>query len=307
MSNDFIQSVIDFLVYLLFLGIFGVIFYFGSYVAGFIRRHMKSLYRLIPLNLSRTQVDLVIKGVLALIAVVVSLIFKPSFGEVFTSILPTGDFNSIADSFSDTGDQWLSNVFFGTAFTHILFTFFYFVPYFGINLVINVVENFICRDDEPSTARSLLAFVLEIVTLLSINTIVLCSGNTFLVIMARFIEAAQDRTRLGLWMFLIFVFFLMMYYVLRDLLSSDIILSTFGVILSAAIFSIDLTERNRWILLGVAIFLGMISKLIRGKLIDDEDEDSDRWNGLYGISSLIIVAILVSIGLNLLGKYYPSL
>lgn len=301
-----IQSIISLLVYLLYLVILGVVFYFGSYVAGFIRRHMKKVYSLTPLHYDRMKADLIIKGALALIAIVVGIIYRPSLGEVFTSILPTGDFNSVADKFASGEDQWIVNVFFATAFEHIFFTFFYFVPYFGVNIVINLVENFICDEEESTPARSLLSFALDIVTLLSINTIVLCSGNTFLIMMKGFLEAAQDRSRIVLWLFLLLVFMLMMYYVLRDLLSSDILLGIFGVNLAAAFFSIELTSRNRWILLAVSILLGLVSKLIRGVLFKEEDEDNDRWNGLYGVVSMIAIAVIVSIGLNLLGKHYPD-
>ena len=300
------QSIIDLLVYLLYLVIFGVVFYFGSYVAGFIRRHMKRVYSLIPLHYDRMKADLIIKDALAMIAVVVGIIFRPSLTEVFTSILPTGDFNSITDSFAAGESEWVVNTFFNTAFTHILFTFFYFVPYFGVNIVINLVENFICDEEESTPARSLISFALDIVTILSINTIVLCSGNTFLVMMKGFIEAAQDRSRIGLWLFLLLVFLLMMYYVLRDLLSSDILLGIFGANLAAALCGVALTDRNRYILLGAAVLLGLVSKLIRGVLFKEDDEDNDRWHGLYGVVAMIVIAIIVGVGINLIGKHYPA-
>jgi hypothetical protein len=237
---------------------------------------------------------------------VIGIIARPSLGEVFTSILPTGDFNSVADKFAEGEGKWIVNVFFETAFEHILFTFFYFVPYFGVNLVINLVENFICRESESTPTNSVLSFVLDIVTMLSINTIVLCSGNTFLLMMKGFIDAAQDRSRIVMWLFLLLVFLLMMYYVLRDLLSSDILLGIFGVITASALYGVELNTQNRFILLGAAILFGMISKLIRGAIFKEENEDDDRWNGLYGIVSMIVIIVIVSVVLNLLQKYLPG-
>jgi uncharacterized BrkB/YihY/UPF0761 family membrane protein len=141
---------------------------------------------------------------------------------------------------------------------------------------------------------------------MSVNAIVMCSGMTFFQIMYEFLKSIQLSDGVLRWAFLAAIFVMMLFFVVRDLFSSDIIMAVLGVNVAAVFFEIGVTDKNRAILFGMAILCGMIAKLVRKRIVPEESEDSDTGAVWYGIG-VIVVSALVTYGvLWLLNTYVPG-
>jgi len=66
--------------------------------------------------------------------------------------------------------------------------------------------------------------------------------------MARLLLSFDAERRIGVIVFLALIFIFIVYYVIRDLLTSDILLGILSVNLSSAFFGIYMTDKKRWIL-----------------------------------------------------------
>lgn len=308
LSANIFEELIEFALWPLAILIFAVVFILGGYVTGWGRSILQKLGHLLPLHYNNRWVDCIIKGILVIVALIAGNAFHLELSQVVDSVIPIGDFNSIAEEFAANPDKWTIHVVFNTLLNQFGLSFAYFIPFFGVDLLARFVETLICDEETPDgILGSLISFVMDIATLLSVNAIVLCTGMTFPQIMYEYIRTLQGTRKAGQWVFLTLIFVAMIFFVVRDLFSSDILLAILGVNAAAAFFEIGVTDQNRWILFCAAIVCGLLAKLLRGKIVPEDHEDSDKRSVWFGIGVLIVSCLIVFGVLWLLHKYAPGL
>ena len=308
LSTNVIHELIEFALWPLAILMFVVVFTLGGYIAGWGRKLLEKIGSLLPLHYNKRWVDCIIKGILVIVALIAGNAFHLELSEIVDSVVPIGDFNSIAEEFAANPDKWTVNVVGNTLFNQFMLSFAYFIPFFGVDLLARFVETLICDEETPDgILGSVSSFVMDIATLLSVNAIVMCTGMTFPQIMYEFLQTIMNAREVGRWVFLAGVFVVMAFFVVRDLFSSDILLAILGVNAAAAFFEIGVTDQNRWILFGAAIVCGLLAKLLRGKIVPEDHEDSDKRSVWFGIGTLVGTCLIVFGVLWLLHKYAPGL
>ena len=308
LSTNVIHELIEFALWPLAILMFVVVFTLGGYIAGWGRKLLEKIGSLLPLHYNKRWVDCIIKGILVIVALIAGNAFHLELLQVVDTIIPIGDFNSIAEEFAANPDKWTVNVVGNTLFNQFMLSFAYFIPFFGVDLLARFVETLICDEETPDgILGSVSSFVMDIATLLSVNAIVMCTGMTFPQIMYEFLQTIMNAREVGRWVFLAGVFVVMAFFVVRDLFSSDILLAILGVNAAAAFFEIGVTDQNRWILFGAAIVCGLLAKLLRGVVVPEDHEDSDKRSVWFGIGVLIGTCLIVFGVLWLLNTYVPGL
>lgn len=308
LSTNVIHELIEFALWPLAILMFVVVFTLGGYIAGWGRKLLEKIGSLLPLHYNKRWVDCIIKGILVIVALIAGNAFHLELSEIVDSVVPIGDFNSIAEEFAANPDKWTVNVVGNTLFNQFMLSFAYFIPFFGVDLLARFVETLICDEETPDgILGSVSSFVMDIATLLSVNAIVMCTGMTFPQIMYEFLQTIMNAREVGRWVFLAGVFVVMAFFVVRDLFSSDILLAILGVNAAAAFFEIGVTDQNRWILFGAAIVCGLLAKLLRGVVVPEDHEDSDKRSVWFGIGVLIGTCLIVFGVLWLLNTYVPGL
>ena len=307
LAADFITEFFDLLWAVFGIGLVALVFWVGNLLVNWLREKFSKVTDALHGSLNRRMVDCMIKGILVVAALIVGNIFHLELSDVVNSVIPIGDFNSIAEAFAAEPDKWPINIAIGVLAEQLFMSFVYFIPFFGFDLVVNFIESLICRketSDGPLGAA--ISFVTDIAVLMSVNAIVMCSGMTFFQIMHEFLKSIQLSDGVLRWAFLAAIFVMMLFFVVRDLFSSDIIMAVLGVNVAAVFFEIGVTDKNRAILFGMAILCGMIAKLVRKRIVPEESEDSDTGAVWYGIG-VIVVSALVTYGvLWLLNTYVPG-
>ena len=308
LSTNVIHELIEFALWPLAILMFVVVFTLGGYIAGWGRKLLEKIGSLLPLHYNKRWVDCIIKGILVIVALIAGNAFHLELSQVVDTIIPIGDFNSIAEEFAANPDKWTVNVVGNTLFNQFMLSFAYFIPFFGVDLLARFVETLICDEETPDgILGSVSSFVMDIATLLSVNAIVMCTGMTFPQIMYEFLQTIMNAREVGRWVFLAGVFVVMAFFVVRDLFSSDILLAILGVNAAAAFFEIGVTDQNRWILFGAAIVCGLLAKLLRGVVVPEDHEESDKRSVWFGIGVLIGTCLIVFGVLWLLNTYVPGL
>lgn len=308
LSTNVIHELIEFALWPLAILMFVVVFTLGGYIAGWGRKLLEKIGSLLPLHYNKRWVDCIIKGILVVVALIAGNAFHLELSEIVDSVVPIGDFNSIAEEFAANPDKWTVNVVGNTLFNQFMLSFAYFIPFFGVDLLARFVETLICDEETPDgILGAVSSFVMDIATLLSVNAIVMCTGMTFPQIMYEFLQTIMNAREVGRWVFLAGVFVVMAFFVVRDLFSSDILLAILGVNAAAAFFEIGVTDQNRWILFGASILCGLLAKLLRGKIVPEDHEDSDKRSVWFGIGVLIGTCLIVFGVLWLLNTYVPGL
>ena len=308
LSTNGIHELIEFALWPLAILMFVVVFTLGGYIAGWGRKLLEKIGSLLPLHYNKRWVDCIIKGILVIVALIAGNAFHLELSQVVDTIIPIGDFNSIAEEIAANPDKWTVNVVGNTLFNQFMLSFAYFIPFFGVDLLARFVETLICDEETPDgILGSVSSFVMDIATLLSVNAIVMCTGMTFPQIMYEFLQTIMNAREVGRWVFLAGVFVVMAFFVVRDLFSSDILLAILGVNAAAAFFEIGVTDQNRWILFGAAIVCGLLAKLLRGVVVPEDHEESDKRSVWFGIGVLIGTCLIVFGVLWLLNTYVPGL
>jgi len=308
LSTNVIQELIEFSLWPLAILCFAVVFILGGHVAGFGRNILEKIGSFLPWHLNKRWVDCIIKGILVIVALIAGNAFHLELSEIVNSVIPIGDFNSIAEEFAANPDKWTINVVGNTLLNQFVMSFAYFIPFFGVDLLARFVETLICNKETPDGIwGSVLSFFMDGATLLSVNAIVMCTGMTFPQIMYEYLGSIRNTRDVGQWIFLVGAFVIMAFFVVRDLFSSDILLAILGVNAAAAFFEIGVTDQNRWILFGASILCGLLAKLLRGVMVPEDHEESDKRSVWFGIGVLIVSCLLVFGVLWLLHQYVPEL
>ena len=308
LSTNVIQELIEFSLWPLAILCFAVVFILGGHVAGFGRNILEKIGSFLPWHLNKRWVDCIIKGILVIVALIAGNAFHLELSEIVNSVIPIGDFNSIAEEFAANPDKWTINVVGNTLLNQFVMSFAHFIPFFGVDLLARFVETLICNKETPDGIwGSVLSFIMDGATLLSVNAIVMCTGMTFPQIMYEYLGSIRNTRDVGQWIFLVGAFVIMAFFVVRDLFSSDILLAILGVNAAAAFFEIGVTDQNRWILFGASILCGLLAKLLRGVMVPEDHEESDKRSVWFGIGVLIVSCLLVFGVLWLLHQYVPGL
>ncbi|MBQ7940344.1 MAG: hypothetical protein IJ281_08205 [Clostridia bacterium] len=308
LATNGIQEFIEFILWPILIVSVVVAFILGGFVTKGARWILRKIGSLLPLHCNKRWVDCIIKGILVIVALIAGNAFHLELSQVVDTIIPIGDFNSIAEEFAANPDKWTINVVFNVLLNQFGLSLAYFIPFFGFELLVRLVETLICDEDAPDgILGSLISFVVDIAALLSVNTIVLCTGMTFPQIMYEYLKTIDSTRDVGQWVFLVVIFVAITFFVVRDLFSSDILLAILGVNAAAAFFEIGVTDQNRWILFGASILCGLLAKLLRGKIVPEDHEESDKRSVWFGIGTLVGTCLIVFGVLWLLHKYAPGL
>lgn len=307
LAADFLTEFFDLALAALGIGMVVLVFWVGCWIVNWIRGKFKKVTGAVSGPLNRRVVDCIIKGVLVVVALIMGNIFHLKFLDVVNSVIPIGDFNSIADAFAAAPDKWAINVLIGVLAEQLFTSFVYFIPFFGFDLVVNLIESLICRKEQSDgLLGSAISFVTDLAALMSVNAIVMCSGLTFHQIMYEFLQSIRLSDGLIRWAFLAAIFVIMLFFVVRDLFSSDIIMAVLGVNMAAVFFEIGVTDKNRAVLFGMSLLCGMIAKILRKKIVPEDQEESDPYAVWYGLGVILLSGLLTFGVLWLLHKYAPG-
>lgn len=106
-------------------------------------------------------------------------------------------------------------------------------------------------------------------------------------------------------MFLGLLLFVYLYYVLSDLLSSDVLLSMMALNIVAVILGVDLSGEMRWPMIWLSVGLGFASKIGRyfvHKVFMDENADpSGLFDGGYGLAVMLVLGLVYLVILKWMG------
>ena len=269
---DFFSESITLFFWIIGFALFAFAFFAGGHVSGFLNRKVTSLTENLHLRLDKTLVDVIVKGIVIAAAHISSAPAMPPFKAVVDAMVPVGDFNEISAEFAAQEGKFLANVFFEVLFNQILLSFAYFIPFILVDLVVALIETFLCdRVEDRSILKSVILYVLDLFTLFAVNVIVLRTGTAFPKMMLAFVRAVDISQGIILFLFLSILFLVIMFFVLRDFLSSDILVAIFGVNIAAALMSVSIVDSNRWYIFAMAIVCGLISKLFKRLIVKESD------------------------------------
>ncbi len=300
---DYISEVSDLIFWLIGLGLFATVFFLGSVLASILRGIFSGICEKHHFHLNQKKADTVLKACLIVAAVVCGIVFKPPFDSILDTVLPFGDFNDIAGDFADNTDQFVINIVFQILMKQMILTLLYFIPFLLFDLLILFLEKILCDPDEPESGffGKVLTFVLDFFSLIAVNALVLCTGNSFPQIVMNFITSIELSEGIIRYLALGLVLLLMLYYAIRDLFSSDILLAILSVNVVAAVMRMEITEANCFLVLGTALVCGFLASLIRKKTLDEDDDEFDKATVFFGIASIVGTCILSALFWSVIG------
>lgn len=263
-STDFISEVINVVLSIMGFGMVALVFYLGGLAATYIKVAVEYIAEGFNLWLDKTVVDIILKLLVAAAALIIAAPSIPPFEAVVDTMIPIGDFNDISGAFADREGRFLINIIFNVMLEQIALSFAYFIPFILVNMVVSFLEMFLCDpDSDGGVVQSVILYVVDLGTLYAVNACVLNHGNFFGVMMLEFLRSIRLSAGLILFLLMLVVFVLMFFLVVRDLLTTDILVAMLSVNIVAAVMRFGITDSNRIWVLVLALSCGLVSKLVR--------------------------------------------
>ncbi|MBQ8831172.1 MAG: hypothetical protein IJ017_06205 [Oscillospiraceae bacterium] len=281
-----------------------IAFAIGGFLGVLIKGFVRGIGRAIPIYINRSLTDLVLRGIVVIIAIVLCIKIKLPFGEILDSITPVGSFDEITrDLFGDTNQYVMSNAI-SAGWNQFILTFISFFPLFIITEIIDTVKSLICHsDDEPY--YGFISFIPDFLTVLSANVIVMFMGDSLPRMQLEFLNGIKLEFGFVRFIILGLLVFIYIYYVISDMLSSDVFVTMMSANIAAAILSVDLTGRTRTIILVLTVVMGYGLKVAKSRIIanagGDDDSASILLVPLFGLISTVVAGGLFLIIFKIMG------
>ncbi len=288
------------------IGIFFLIvaFAIGGFLGVLIKSFGRSIGQAIPIYINRSLTDLILRGVVVIVAVILCFKIKLPFGEILGSITPVGSFDEMTrDLFGDSNQYVMSNAI-SAGWNQFILTFISFFPFFIITEIIGALKTLFCEsDDEPYYGY--ISFIPEFLTLLSANVVVMAMGNSLPQMQLDFLSTIKLEYGFVRFLILGLLLFVYIYYVLSDMLSSDVFVSMMSANIAAAILHVDLTGKTRTIIIILSIVLGYGLRFAKHLIIanngGDEDSASVLFVPLYGLIATVVSGLLFIVIFKIMG------
>ena len=295
---DFWGELWDLLFSILGFGIFAVVFCLGGLLTSSVKNTLTDITEGFHFDLDATAVNVVLKGLVAAAAFILSAPAMPSFEAVVDAMMPVGDFYEISAEFAAQEGRFLINIIFDIVLEQIALTFAYFIPFILVDLLVSFLEIFLCDRYGASISQSILLYVVDIVTLYAVNAFVLKSGTFFGVVMLDFLRTIRISLGLVRFLALLVLFVAMIFFTMRDFLTSDILISILGVNITAALMNVAVTYCNRFYILAIAIACGLIIKIVKQFF---GDADSFLFDAVYALNALIATCLISALLFTIAG------
>lgn len=288
------------------IGIFFLLvaFVIGGFLGVVIKSVGRGIGKGIPIYVNRSLTDLILRGIVAIVAIVLCFKIKLPFGEILSSVLPVGSFDEITrDLFGDTNQYVMSNAI-SAGWNQFILTFISFFPFFIISEIIGGLKTLFCRsDDEPY--YKFISFIPEFLTLMAANVVVMAAGDALPRMQLQFLSGIKLEYGFFRFIFLGLILFIYIYYVISDMLSSDVFVSMMSANIAAAILSVDLTGGTRTIILILSIVMGYglkIAKRIIIEALGSEDNNAEvLFEPLLGLISMVVLGIIFLVIFKIMG------
>lgn len=281
----------------LFVNLFGVsvfagVLYASCFLTGLLKKPLDKLSHRYHKNYDSLKVDLIGKGVVIGICLLVCLPLPPLFTEVLDAMMPIGDFEEITAQFADGSGKWLPNVLFEVFLRQFAQSVGYFIPFILIQLLISLVQKFLCGPEENSGYGKLaIRFVSDILLLFAINAMVLRTDMLFPRLMLTFLQSYDLSAGIGKILPVLIPVMLLLFLVFRDLVSSDLLMAILGLNITAAMMDIRPHYGNRVFLFLIAFGCSLAAQLIKHRF--PYKDDRFRWE-LFGALGTLVGTGLVS-------------
>ena len=291
---DLFHEVSDLLFWILGFGLLGLAFVAGGFLSEAFKKWLVRVTDRIHLNLDKSLVDVVLKGIVITVALVISASAMPPIPKVIDAMMPIGDFQEISSEFAAREGKFLINVIFDVLFRQTVLSFAYFIPFIFVDMLVSFLEMFLCaKPGKDSPIRSITSYILDIFTLFAVNAFVLRTGTLFAEIMRGFLDTID--VSLGLFRFLTLgiLFLVILFFAMRDLLTSDILVATLGVNIAAALMNITVGDGNRWYMLAIALLCGLGAKLLKRRLRGREHFRTEALSALITVVGTALITALI--------------
>ena len=267
MFEELVEAVIN----LLGCGMFILVFALGGFLTNLIKSPLDTLSSKYNLGYNRTVVSLICKGIVVAISFLYCMSQMPAFTEVLDSMMPFGDYEDIMAEVAMKEDKWLFNVLFNVFIVQFAITTAYFIPYILVDLVISLCLKFLCSGEETSFWKTAVGWVTDILVVYAVNALVLRSGLLFPELTLRLLEKFDFSSGIVSLILMLVPTLLLLFAVMRDLITSDILISTLGISITVSMMDITLHDGNRWYIFAVAYGCSFIAKIIRSRISDEEE------------------------------------
>lgn len=293
---DFFGELWDLIFSVLGFGIVAVVFCLGGLLTGSVKSAVMDLTEGFHFDLNATAVTVVLKGLIAAAAFLLSASAMPPFADVVDAMLPIGDFNEITADFAAQEGRFLVNIVFDVILEQIAITFANFIPFILVNLLVSFLSVFLCDRQDTDVLQSVILYAVDLITLYAVNAFVLKSGTFFGVVMLNFLRSI--RLSLGIVRFLamLVLFTAMFFFTMRDILTSDILLAILGVNITAALMHVAVTDGSRFYILALTVLCGLIIKVVRRIF---GDNDSFLFDAVFALNSLIATGLISALAFTL--------
>ena len=292
-SVDYFSEVVSLFLSILGFGLVGLVFYLGCLLSRVVERFISGFTGKFHLKLNNTSVYIVMKLLVAAVALIVAAPSMPPFGDVVNTMLPIGDFQDVSGAFADREGHFLINIIFNVILEQIALSFAYFIPFILVDIVTSFVGSLLCDPgSKGGLLRSVILYAVDLFALFAINACVLNFGNFFGMMTLEFLRSINLSSGLVLFLVLLVVFVLMFFLAVRNLLSSDMLVAFLSVNIAASVMQFSITDSNRiWILL-FAVACGLGSQIVRRYVSKEDDAIADA---LYALKAAGVIG-LVSAG-----------
>lgn len=277
----------------------------GGFCGTWIRTIIHGIGTAIPIYLNRVPVDLILRLIVIVLAVVLCFSVGIPFADVLDSVLPVGDFDEMAENFAGSQGDWLVGTTISAGWNQMLMAMISFLPYFLITEIILLLKSILCSPEEPSW-YGYVSFIPELLTLMASNVVLILFGDVIPWLLLDFIRSIDVQYGLLRFLLLALLLFIYLFYVLSDMLGSDLFLSMMGANIAAVILGADLTGQLRITILLLSIGLGYISKLGRNILWrrtsgGEMADNSGLWSVIYGLPAMALLTLIFLGVLKLMG------
>lgn len=277
----------------------------GGFFATWIRTILHGIGAAIPLYFRRVPVDLILRLVVIILAVILCFSAGIPFADVLDSILPVGAFDEMAENFAGSQGDWVVGTTVSAGWNQMLMAMISFLPYFLITEIILLLKSFLCFP-EGDGWYGYVSYIPELLTLMASNVVLMVYGDVIPWLLLDFIRSIKVEYGLLRFLFLALLLFIYLSFVFNDMLGSDLFLSMMGANIAAVILGADLTGQLRITMLLLSLGLGYVSKIGRhfvwSRMTDGEGADNGGlWSLIYGIPAMVVLTLIFLGVLKLMG------
>lgn len=255
----------------------------------------------IDFKLPSVFVDLPLRAVVWIGALVLCFVAHIPFTDVWNSFWSFGNFDELVLQFGGGTQGYVLNDTISVAWNQLILTFIFFQPYFLVTEGITLIKALLCHSEDEMGYDYILYFF-ELFTLFATTAVVIFLGDGLAYIALEFIQTTKIKFGLIRFLWRLILFCIYMYRVVCDLMGSDVFISMFAANVAAVILGVDLTGSMHTIILILSIVIGYLSKLgrkIMGLL--NQNQSTEIFGIVYGLASGCILVILFVIAMKLLG------